>query len=84
MSWRYSRVLVAQVAEVTECAMRGEIDFSDSLRQRVALLKGLDEACLQQVAASLPLTEGVEHLFEMLNKLGYKTAIPLWWVHLFR
>jgi|TARA_B110000971_G_scaffold97410_2_gene100249 phosphoserine phosphatase len=65
----------AQVAEVTECAMRGEIDFSDSLRQRVALLKGLDEACLQQVAASLPLTEGVEHLFEMLNKLGYKTAI---------
>lgn len=64
-----------KVAEVTERAMRGEIDFKASLRQRVALLKGLDEAVLLKVGRDLPLMEGAERLFRTLNRLGYKTAI---------
>ncbi|MBV1876221.1 MAG: phosphoserine phosphatase SerB [Pseudomonadales bacterium] len=64
-----------EVSRVTELAMLGKLDFQDSLRQRVALLKGLPESSLKEVAARLPLTEGVEELFATLNKLGYKTAI---------
>jgi phosphoserine phosphatase len=64
-----------EVSAVTERAMQGELDFKASLRQRVALLKGLPESSLQQVAEHLPLMEGVEHLFAMLKRLGYKTAI---------
>ncbi len=65
----------AEVSAITESAMRGEIDFSESFRQRVALLKGLDVSVLPQIAARLPLTEGVEALVSNLNSLGYKTAI---------
>ncbi|MCB1644151.1 MAG: phosphoserine phosphatase SerB [Pseudomonadales bacterium] len=64
-----------QVAAVTESAMRGELDFKESLRQRVKLLAGLPESTLQKVADRLPLMEGAEHLFSTLNQLGYKTAI---------
>lgn len=64
-----------EVASITSRAMAGEMDFSESLRQRVALLAGLDESILKEIAANLPLTEGVEHLFRVLAKLGYKTAI---------
>lgn len=64
-----------KVAEITEQAMRGEIDFSESFRQRVALLKGLDESVLEQVADGLPLTEGAQTLITTLKSLGYKTAI---------
>ncbi|MEO0442941.1 MAG: phosphoserine phosphatase SerB [Pseudomonadota bacterium] len=64
-----------QVAAITEAAMSGEIDFNQSFSQRMALLKGLDASVLAAVAARLPLTEGVEHLFKVLNHLGYKTAI---------
>ena len=64
-----------QVAAITAAAMRGELDFSESLRRRVALLQGMDEAVLAQVAARLPLTEGAEHLISTLRSLGYKTAI---------
>ena len=64
-----------KVAEVTESAMRGELDFCDSLKARVALLEGLDESSLAQVGARLPLMEGAEHLFATLNRLGYKTAV---------
>jgi phosphoserine phosphatase len=63
------------VSNVTERAMRGELDFRDSLRERVSLLKGLPESSLKTVAENLPLTEGVEYLFRTLNRLGYKTAI---------
>jgi phosphoserine phosphatase len=55
--------------------MHGEMYFKESLRQRVALLKGLPESVLGEVAATLPLTEGVERLMSTLKKLGYKTAI---------
>lgn len=64
-----------QVAEITERAMRGELDFTASFRARVALLKGLDESALQQIAAQLRLNEGAERLISTLKKMGYKTAI---------
>lgn len=64
-----------QVAAITEAAMRGELDFKESFRRRVALLKGLDAAAMQQVIAGIPLTEGAEKLITTLKTLGYKTAI---------
>jgi phosphoserine phosphatase len=63
------------VSQITESAMRGEIDFAESFRQRVALLKGLDEKILIEIADKLPLTEGAERLFRTLKKYGFKTAI---------
>jgi phosphoserine phosphatase len=63
------------VSKITESAMRGEIDFSESFKQRVALLKGLDEKVMIQIAENLPLTEGAERLFRTLKKYGFKTAI---------
>lgn len=64
-----------QVREITERAMRGEIDFIESFRERVALLKGLDESVMQDIAESLPITEGVERLMYVLKRYGYKIAI---------
>lgn len=65
----------AQVSVITEAAMRGEVDFQESLLRRVALLKGLDAGVLERVAARLQLTEGAEHLIKILKQLGYRTAI---------
>ena len=65
----------AQVSEITERAMRGELDFTQSFRARVALLKGLDENVLAEIAEKLRLNEGAERLVSTLKKLGYKTAI---------
>jgi len=64
-----------QVRAITEAAMRGELDFQQSFRRRVALLKGLPESALQQVIARIPLTDGAERLVATLRRLGYKTAI---------
>jgi phosphoserine phosphatase len=64
-----------QVSRITERAMHGEMDYDESLRQRVALLKGLDEKVLRDIAANLPLTEGAETLIRVLKRLGYRTAI---------
>lgn len=64
-----------QVSEITEAAMRGELDFKESFTKRMALLKGLDESVLEHVAARLQLTEGAESLISTLKQLGYKTAI---------
>lgn len=64
-----------EVSAITERAMRGELDFSESFRARVGLLRGLDEAALAEVAANLKITEGAEHLIATLHTLGYKTAI---------
>ena len=63
------------VASVTEAAMRGELDFNESLKKRVATLEGLEERVLNKVAERLQLTEGAEHLFHNLHRLGFKTAI---------
>ncbi len=65
----------AQVAAITERAMRGELDFQQSFRQRVALLKGLPVSALQRVVDRIPLTDGAERLIATLRRLGYKTAI---------
>lgn len=64
-----------QVAEITERAMQGELDFQQSFRARVALLKGLDAAVLPKIAERLTVTEGAERLILTLKSLGYKTAI---------
>jgi phosphoserine phosphatase len=64
-----------QVAEITERAMRGEIDFTESFHERVGLLKGLSGDVLQEIAERLPVTEGAERLIRNLNSLGYTTVI---------
>jgi phosphoserine phosphatase len=64
-----------QVAEITERAMRGEIDFTESFHERVALLKGLNGDVLQEIAERLPVTEGAERLIRNLKSLGYTTVI---------
>lgn len=65
----------AQVRAITESAMRGEIDFNESFKRRVALLKGLDVSVMQEIAENLPITEGLERMMEVLHRAGYKTAI---------
>ncbi|MDE5989940.1 MAG: phosphoserine phosphatase SerB [Duncaniella sp.] len=64
-----------QVKAITERAMRGEIDFCESFRERVALLKGLDESVMQEIAENLPITEGLDRMMQVLKRVGYKTAI---------
>lgn len=65
----------AQVKAITEAAMRGELDFAESFRRRVALLAGLDAAVLAGIAERLPITEGAERLCGILKRLGYRLAI---------
>ncbi|AHF78414.1 Phosphoserine phosphatase [Sodalis praecaptivus] len=65
----------AQVAEVTERAMRGELDFTASLRQRVATLQGADADILRQVREALPLMPGLTQLTKKLQSLGWHVAI---------
>jgi phosphoserine phosphatase len=64
-----------EVARLTEAAMRGELDFRDSFRQRLALLEGLDAGVLPRVAESLSITEGAQRLIETLKFYRYKIAI---------
>ena len=65
----------AEVAAITEAAMRGELDFQESFRRRMALLEGLDESVLAGIAERLPITEGADRLIATLKRLGYKIAI---------
>ncbi len=68
--------LKPQVAAITEAAMRGEIDFAESLRRRVALLEGLDEHALQRVYDErLQLSPGAEIMLDKLKQLGVKTLL---------
>ncbi len=64
-----------EVKAITERAMRGEIDFCESFTERVALLKGLDESVMKDIAENLPITEGVDRMMQVLKRVGYKTAI---------
>lgn len=64
-----------QVRAITERAMRGEIDFKESFKERVALLKGLDVSVMKEIAESMPVTEGVDRLMSVLKRCGYKIAI---------
>ena len=63
------------VIAITNRAMRGELDFKESFRQRVALLKGLPEQALEDVARAVVLTDGAKKLISTLKTLGYTTAI---------
>ncbi len=65
----------SRVKAITELAMQGEIDFNESFRQRVKLLEGLDVSVMKEIAENLPITEGVERLMKVLQKVGFKTAI---------
>lgn len=64
-----------EVKAITESAMRGEIDFKESFTRRVALLKGLDESVMEDIAKNLPYNEGLERMMTILKRVGYKTAI---------
>lgn len=64
-----------QVMSITDRAMRGELNFKDSFSERVALLKGLSASVLEDIANTLPVTEGAAHLISVLRRLGYRTAI---------
>ena len=64
-----------QVKAITESAMRGEIDFCESFKQRCSLVKGLDVSVMQEIAENLPITEGVDRLMRVLKKVGFKIAI---------
>jgi phosphoserine phosphatase len=64
-----------EVAKVTAAAMRGELDFTASLRERTALLAGLDESVLSTVRTQLRLTPGAETLIGTLKRLGYKCGL---------
>jgi len=64
-----------KVVKITESAMRGEIEFQESFRRRVALLKGLPEPRVCELIERIPLAEGAERLFATLRTLGYKTTI---------
>ncbi len=66
---------LTKVAEITERAMRGEIDYTQSLNERCALLQGLDASSLERVWNRITLTPGVDTLFKTLKTLGIQTAI---------
>ena len=64
-----------EVKAITEAAMQGEIDFNESFKRRMKLLKGLSEEVLQDVAIKLPITKGARRLINTLKNYGFKTAI---------
>lgn len=64
-----------EVVKITESAMRGEIEFQESFRRRVGLLRGLPEERVKELLGKIPLVEGAEQLIGTLKRLGYKTAI---------
>ncbi|MFF0494126.1 phosphoserine phosphatase SerB [Nocardia sp. NPDC004068] len=64
-----------EVRAVTEAAMRGEIDFAESLRQRVATLAGLDETVIEEVADAIALTPGARTTIRTLRRLGFRCGV---------
>jgi len=64
-----------EVARITEAAMRGELDFEESLRTRVAMLEGLDAAALDTVYDEIVITAGARTMVRTLRRLGYRFAI---------
>jgi len=67
--------VLEQVVAITSSAMRGEIDFEESLRARVALLKGLPSSAIDQVREEITLTDGAEELVEALHAEGHSVAL---------
>ena len=64
-----------KVSEITARAMHGEIDFKESFKERVALLKGLDASVMKDIAENMPITDGTDRLMSVLKTCGYKIAI---------
>lgn len=64
-----------EVAKITAAAMRGELDFQQSFKKRLSLLRGLPEARVRELLGTIPLADGAERLISTLKLLGYKTAI---------
>lgn len=64
-----------RVADITERAMQGELDFEESLRERVGLLAGLPETVLDRILGRIHFTPGAEELVAELHKRGYKVAV---------
>ncbi|ORX11358.1 phosphoserine phosphatase SerB [Mycobacterium xenopi] len=64
-----------EVREITAAAMRGEIDFAESLEKRVAMLAGLDEAAVHEVASSIQLAPGARITVQTLQRLGYHCGV---------
>lgn len=64
-----------EVRLLTKRAMAGELDYAESLRQRVQMLAGLDEAALEEVSRRLPFTPGARELIDLLQRMGYRTAV---------
>ena len=64
-----------QVAAITASAMRGELDFEQSLRARVALLKGLPASVIAEVQMEISLTDGAQNLVETLHNKGHSVSL---------
>ncbi|HEY0839094.1 MAG TPA: phosphoserine phosphatase SerB [Vulgatibacter sp.] len=67
--------VLAEVSKITEQAMRGELDFAQSLTRRVALLAGLPVETLDRIAANLPLNQGADRLARLLKAMGVRLAV---------
>ncbi|MCP3901725.1 MAG: phosphoserine phosphatase SerB, partial [Desulfobacteraceae bacterium] len=65
----------AEVSKITQLAMEGKMDFDESFKQRVALLKGITVDEIREMPAKLPLSDGATRLTKILKQLGYKIAI---------
>jgi phosphoserine phosphatase len=64
-----------KISAITESAMNGEIDFNQSLKQRVSMLKGLDSSVMEEILNNLPLTPGLEEFLATVKSIGYKVAV---------
>jgi phosphoserine phosphatase len=64
-----------EVKKITDAAMRGELDFAESLRARTALLRGLPESVISEVQKEISLTPGARNLVATLNKLGHSVSV---------
>jgi len=64
-----------EVSRITESAMRGEMDFEQSLRARVALLKGLDQSVISEVQAEITMTDGARELVSTLHSKGHSVSL---------
>ena len=67
--------VLEQVAAITASAMRGELDFEQSLRARVGLLKGLPESAIAEVQMEISLTDGAQNLVETLHGEGHSVSL---------
>jgi phosphoserine phosphatase len=67
--------VLEEVSRITESAMRGEMDFEQSLRARVALLKGLDQSVISEVQAEITMTDGARELVSTLHSKGHSVSL---------